>query len=165
MVLLIRDIPKDGQNFEWNENKTHVKGFIYPIQGGFDLSGHISSKVPMDCSFCTNLIDIPVEENFHEIIFLGAPKTGTTKEEEEVQKDDLEVFYVDGPELHLLPIIQQVIDVSLPIQPKCVQKGAPKGYPECIADWDYEKFSHNGEEKLHNNPFEVLKNLKKNESS
>jgi uncharacterized metal-binding protein YceD (DUF177 family) len=162
MTLLIRDIPQDGQNFEWTEGKIKVKGFIYPIQGGFDLVGEISAHVSMDCSFCANTLEIPIQEKFHEVVVLGGGKIQGSQKEVELHQDELEVYYVDGPEIDLKPIVQQVVDVSLPLQPKCVQKGAPKGYPECIADWDYEKYTHQNDEKLRSNPFEVLKKLKKN---
>jgi uncharacterized metal-binding protein YceD (DUF177 family) len=162
MTLLIRDIPQDGQNFEWTEGKVKVKGFIYPIQGGFDLTGEISASVPMDCAYCTNSIEIPVKEKFHEVVVLGGGKLQGSSKEIELHKDELEVYYVNGSEIDLKPIVDQVVDVALPLQPKCVEKGAPADYPKCIADWDYQKFTNTEAPILRANPFEVLKKLKKN---
>lgn len=161
MIIPIRDIPTEGHNFEWTEGDIKVTGFIYPIKNGFDINGEITAKVPMDCSFCANTIKIPVKEKFHEMVMLEG-KIAKQLQETTDTAADLEIHYVQGHEINLKPIIDEVIGVNMPIQPKCVQKGAPAGFPECVADWDYQKYFEDTKEMPVKNPFEVLKNLKKN---
>lgn len=171
MKIGIREIPEEGLNIHWtNEDLKfdHVKslqvtGFILPISGGFDVSGTLEAQVPMDCSFCANSLPIPIQEKFHEVLLLGKKKPTSKKTEdgeEVIEPSDVDEFYIDGPDIDLSNMIRDTIETALPIQPKCVERGAPQNYPKCAADWDYESYinQHSGTPLV--NPFEALKNLK-----
>lgn len=114
MIIPIRDIPNEGQNFEFNENGIHVKGFIYPLKGGFDISGEFDAYLETECSFCAEPMKIPVHEKFHELMMLKG-KIARQLKEVEIDHNDLEINYFDGNEIDLGPIIHEMIDVNMPI--------------------------------------------------
>lgn len=161
MIINIRDIPHEGQNFEFNENGTHVKGFIYPLKNGFDITGEIVANLETECSFCADPMQIPVKEKFHEMVMLQG-KIAKQLKEVEVDPNDLEIHYVDGNEIDLGPLVQEMIDVNMPIQPKCTEEVTKDGRPKCMEGSAYEKYLQNNPENPVKSPFDILKTLKKN---
>lgn len=161
MIINIRDIPHEGQNFEFHENGTHVKGFIYPLKGGFDVNGEIDGFLETECSFCAEPMKIPVKEKFHELMMLQG-KMARQLKEIEVDPNDLEIHYVEGNEINLAPLVQEMIDVNMPIQPKCTEEVTKDGRPKCTEGSAYEKYLQNAPETAPKSPFDILKTLKKN---
>ena len=161
MILSIRDIPHEGQNFEFNEDGIYVKGFVYPLKGGFDISGEFDAHLETECSFCAEPMKIPVHEKFHELMMLQG-KIARQLKEVEINHNDLEIHYVDGNEIDLGPIIHEMIDVNMPIQPNSTEEVTKDGRPKCIEGTAYEKYMAENAESPIKSPFDVLKNLKKN---
>lgn len=175
MIIGIRDIPFSGKTMHFTEadadlrdalgdivrkNAIELNITLFPVEGGADLHGEIKTKVPMDCSFCTNEISIPVSERFHELIMIGKSDRFHSKHGQDQVSDDLELSYVNAPEYDLAPLLREIVQSNSPIQPKCLERGGPEGSPKCIADWDYKKYSDE-ESDIKTNPFAVLKDLKK----
>ncbi len=169
MKLGIREIPSEGLRVNWTKEdlkfndlqSLNVEAFILPIQGGFDVTGTIQAQVPMDCSFCANSLPIPVKEKFHEVLLLSTPKKKVLddNDEEVLEASGVDEFYIEGNEIDLTSLIRDTIETALPIQPKCVEKGAPKDYPTCKADWDYQSYLDQNSKPL-TNPFDALKSIK-----
>lgn len=161
MIISIRDIPHEGQNFDFSEDGIHVKGFVYPLKGGFDVNGEIDAKIETECSFCTKEMTIPIKEKFHEMMMLEG-KIARQLKEVEVDPNDLEIHYVNGNEIDLRPIVDELIGVNVPIQPKCTTELTEDGHPACIEGSPYQKYLRENPENPLKNPFDVLKTLKKN---
>ncbi len=173
MIIGIRDIPFSGKTLKFTEADTDLREALgdivrknaieltitlFPVEGGADLHGEIRTKVPMDCSFCTNEISIPVTEKFHELIMIGKNGKFHSKHGQDQMSDDLELSYVNNPEYNLTPLLREIVQSNSPIQPKCLERGGPEGSPKCIADWDYTKYSDTNP-GIKVNPFSTLKNL------
>ncbi len=173
ILITLREIPNEGLQRSWSTEELKktfkdligdqdltVKVYVYPINDGFDVSGEITAHIPMDCSFCANMLPIPVSEKFHEVMLMTNKHKPKDSKEDVVAPDELELSYINGNEMDLTTLVRDTISLALPIQPKCLKKGAPTGYPECKADWDYEKYFEKHEAQPLANPFETLKNLK-----
>ena len=161
MIISVRDIPHEGQNFEFQEDGIVVKGFIYPLKGGFDINGEVDAKIDTECSFCTEPMSIPFKEKFHEMMMLEG-KIARQLKEVEVDPNDLEIHYVNGNEIDLRPIVDELIGVNVPIQPKCTTEVTKDGHPKCVEGSVYQKYLQEQGQMGLKNPFEVLKTLKKN---
>lgn len=162
MIINIMNIPHEGQNFEFNEDGIQVKGFIYPLKDGFDVSGEIHASVKTECSYCTEDMQIPVKEKFHELMMMSDTKIARQLEDIEVDPNDLEINYIEGNEIDLRPLVDEMVGLNLPIQPKCTQETTKDGQPKCIEGTPYEKYLQENSGFSLKNPFDVLKNLKKN---
>lgn len=161
MIINIVNIPHEGQNFEFTEDNIHVKGFIYPLKGGFDVSGDIKAELETECSFCADSMQIPVQEKFHEMMMFEG-KTARQLKEEEINHNDLEINYLEGNEINLRPLVDELIGLNMPIQPKCTEELTQSGQPKCIEGSPYEKYLQQNADLKLKNPFDVLKTLKKN---
>lgn len=161
MIISIINIPHEGQNFEFNEDGILVKGFIYPLKNGFDINGEIEASIKTECSFCAEDMQIPVKEKFHELMMLGG-KITRQLQEEEVDPNDLEINYIQGNEIDLRPLVDEMIAVNMPIQPKCTEEVSKDGKPKCIEGSPYEKYLQENSSFNLKNPFDVLKTFKKN---
>lgn len=161
MIISTLNIPHEGQSFEFNEDGIFVKGFIYPLKGGFDVSGEFEAKIDTECSFCAKDMSIPVKEKFHEMMMLEG-KIARQLQEVDVDPNDLEIHYVNGNEINLRPFIDEMIAVNMPIQPKCTTEVTKDGRPACIEGSSYEKYLQENHESPLKSPFDVLKTLKKN---
>jgi uncharacterized metal-binding protein YceD (DUF177 family) len=161
MIISIRDIPHEGQAFDFNEDGIHVNGFIYPLKGGFDVNGEIDAQIGTECSFCAKNMTVPVKEKFHEMMMLEG-KIARQLKEVEIDPHDLEIHYVNGNEIDLRPIVDEIVGVNMPIQPKCTTETTRDGHPACIEGSPYQKYLQENPESPLKNPFDVLKTLKKN---
>ncbi len=161
MIIPISGIPHEGQHFQFDEDNIQVKGFIYPLKNGFDINGEIVAELKTECSFCTKDMSIPVREKFHEMMMLGG-KISRQVKEVEIDPHEAEIHYVTGNEVDIRPIVDELIEVNMPIQPCCTSEVTAEGKPVCIKGSHYEKYLQNNPETPLKNPFEVLKNLKKN---
>jgi len=161
MIINIMNIPHEGQNFEFDEDGIKVKGFIYPLKNGFDVSGEIVASLKTECSYCSEDMQIPVKEKFHELMMLEG-KIARQLKEVEVDPNDLEINYIEGNEIDLRPLVDEMVGVNMPIQPKCTEEVTKNGQPKCIEGTPYEKYLQQNTDLHIKNPFDVLKNLKKN---
>lgn len=161
MIISIRDIPNEGQNFDFDEDGISVKGYVYPLKNGFDISGEIDTKIETECSFCTKEMSIPIKEKFHEMMMLEG-KIARQLKEVDVDPNDLEIHYVNGNEIDLRPIVDELIGVNMPIQPKCTTETTKDGHPACIEGSAYQEYLQKNPESPLKNSFDLLKTLKKN---
>ncbi len=161
MIISARDIPHEGEDFDFQEDGLSVKGFIYPLKNGFDISGEVEAEIDTECSFCTSPMKVPVKEKFHEMMMIEG-KIARQLKEVDVDPNDLEIHYVNGNEIDLRPIVDELVGLNMPIQPKCTQEVNANGQPLCVEGSPYQKYLQQNVESPLKSPFEVLKNLKKN---
>ena len=91
-------------------------GEVMPIESGYALSGDLSWGGKLECSRCLAAYPFSSNENFSLVLYkreAGEPA------ERQLDKDDLDVYFYDEPELPVAPIVEERIQMAVPMKPLC----------------------------------------------
>ena len=105
----------------------HLEGSVRRIDGGFHVDGRMSVRGTVRCSRCTAPIPWESVEAFgYE---MRPPAEAPTDEEVELTEGELEVVFLDGPDLDdpvldLGELAVQQILLALPMKPLCDERCA-----------------------------------------
>ena len=125
-----------------------------PGKGMVVVKGQISASVAFTCSRCLKPFEQPLDADF-SVFFVRGRAEG---KEVELSGDDLEVNYLEGPDLETDDILLSQIALEAPMQPLCMPQC--KGLcPRCGADINAGPCGCKIEEKT-GSRFAVLKDLK-----
>jgi len=146
-------IPEEGLNFVFSEvgkwfserlkeesadfsiEKADVNCLITKTSGTVFIKGRLSATVNTNCSRCLEETNLPVSSEF---AYTLVPQKPQTKEDLELQKEELEISFYHGDFIDLTPVICEQIILQIPIKPLCGDEC--KGLcPQCGANLNYDK--------------------------
>ena len=83
----------------------------------FGVSGHVTTRLEVDCSRCIEPFDVPVDAQF-ELRYVAATEN-TGEGEREVGQDDLATAYYRGGMIDLIDLMREQFVLALPMKPLC----------------------------------------------
>ena len=95
-----------------------VLGEITKTRLEYFLKIKVISKILLECARCLEKFEKDFEENGEYHIKIGKDRLGD-KKEAEIQEDDINTIYLDEPVLNLIPLIKEIILLSIPMKPLC----------------------------------------------
>lgn len=166
----LKDLDEDGEDFSYSRasgelNKTlnelvgeqpyDINLHLRPMGNVFEISGEIHTAMNLPCSRCGRDMQMPIDENFNEIIVVMNERpraghsghTGTTDEGPYCN-------YVTSHDFSLSDFVHEHVAAAEPYQIHCTR-------PDCEEVYKKAQISDTSTIK-ENNPFEVLKNLNVN---
>jgi uncharacterized metal-binding protein YceD (DUF177 family) len=178
---------KRPPNWKPRSRPTEVSFTLRRVDDLVHVSGKVKTQLYLLCSLCADAFQYPVQIQFHTLLtqselYAEAPRESSRKnnfEHEEGLEDwlsdeededgeeaaplnlnasDFEVTVVKEPLADLREILHEQVVLTLPMQPKppMDEKG------DCLkCGRNQDSFRSEAEEPLRENPFAVLKNLKK----
>lgn len=91
-------------------------GEVSPIEGGFSLDGRLDYEGRLECSRCLVPYPFRSEEAFSLVLY---PHVRGEKAERELGRDELDVFFYDEPDVPVAPIVEERIQMAVPMKPLC----------------------------------------------
>ncbi len=155
MEIQLKELKEGKTQFEFKKEEGEVLQFeeknVFKVKN-FKVFGEITksrleyflkikviSKILLECARCLDKFEKDFEENGEYHIKIGKDRLGD-KREVEIQEDDINTIYLDEPVLNLIPLIREIILLSIPMKPLC--KEDCKGLcPVCGKNKNKEKCS------------------------
>lgn len=108
--------------------EARVTGTLELASRGFLLHGSVEGESVLRCVRCLCEFTFPVRERFdlHLLPIAGAP----AEDEARLGRDDLEVRFYSEPQVDLLDVAAEQIELALPIKPLC-SKDCKGLCPQC----------------------------------
>ncbi len=164
----LKDLDQDGEDFhfsrasgELNKKLNEVVGkheykinlLLKPMGNVFEISGQIATNITCDCARCGRDVELPIAENFSELILVleERPRAGHSGHTGSQLDEGPYCNYVTSHQFDLGDFVHEHIAAAEPYAPNC-------GRADC------EQVFQNAQKsdsvgRLDANPFEVLKNL------
>ncbi len=148
------------------EDTTDIVGFLTPLslkcsfmRCGTEIILNASYKVQLklNCVNCTDDFLYGLDTSFRYVFRFKPEETGP--EEQELQRDDLEIAYYEGENIDLRSIVREQIYLNLPQYPRC-KEDCLGLCTSCGANLNKEPCKCLLENKKKPSPFSVLKKLK-----
>ena len=151
LTLKLDDIPDDGLELKWKEERMGLSSYLESLSEiDFDfesplqseakirrveqsvlIKGEVQAILKLRCARCLKEFSYPLASSF-DLTLHPLKGTGFT-EETELSANELESNFFEGGELHLSEIACEQIFLEIPIQPLCQE--ACKGLcPHCGMD-------------------------------
>lgn len=105
-------------------------GQVAPIEAGFSLVGDLAWGGKLECSRCLVPYDFRSDEGFSLVLYRHQPGT---PEEQELGRDELDVYFYEEPEVPVAPIVEERIQMAVPMKPLC-REDCRGLCPHCGAD-------------------------------
>lgn len=121
---LERDEILDLGPIEW-------RGQIDRLDEGFLLRAHLAYTQTLACQRCLRPVNQGVEEEVDLLLLDHEP--GAEQEERELEEEDLGIVVIDTMEIDLRPILEEQIQLNVPMRPLCDEDCAGL-CPVCGAD-------------------------------
>jgi uncharacterized protein len=93
-----------------------VAGEVSRIEKGYTLDARLAYEGELECSRCLAAYPFSVDEAFSIVL---CPRRPQGKEEIELEKDDLDVSFYDDPVVPIAPIVEERIQMLVPMKPLC----------------------------------------------
>jgi uncharacterized protein len=93
------------------------EGEITRLDEGFLLRAHLGYEQTLACQRCLRPVTEAVDEDLELLVLPHDP--GAEEEERELEERDLGVVVVDGEELDLGPVLEEQIQLAVPMSPLC----------------------------------------------
>ncbi|MBX3022330.1 MAG: DUF177 domain-containing protein [Bdellovibrionales bacterium] len=181
--IVLKDLPPEGRNFEFTQesgelndalkdliglNAYDLKFHLSPMGNTFDLKGHLSTKMDLQCSLCAEDYKQPVELNLHEYIVI---ERALGKNDQGAKSNHAHEWESGGPDYIVLnndtfnvgEYVHEAIGLAEPIRPLCAPE-KPEGCANAGQRIEREWLSFNDEKnpksEIRANPFQVLEKLK-----
>jgi uncharacterized protein len=94
-------------------------GEVSPVEAGFALSGDLSWGGKLECSRCLAAYPFATDESFSLILYKRYKAEPAEPDERELEKDDLDVYFYEEPEVSVRPIVEERIQMAVPMKPLC----------------------------------------------
>ena len=107
-----------------------IAGEVARVEGGHSLSARLSWKGKLECSRCLAPYDFSDDEEFSLLLYQRAP---VAEGELSLAKDELDAYFYDDPVVSVAPIVEERIQIALPIKPLC-REDCRGLCPQCGAD-------------------------------
>ena len=109
-----------------------VSGEVSRIERGYALDARLSYSGELECSRCLAAYPFVVDDAFAIVL---CPRKPSGDEEVSLEKDDLDVSFYDDAAVPVEPIVEERIQILLPMKPLCREDC--KGLcPQCGEDWN-----------------------------
>lgn len=130
-------------------------GQVMPIEGGFSLDGLLGYDGRLECSRCLAAYPFRSQEAFSLVLY---PHEKGQDPERELGRDELDVFFYDDPEVPVAPMVEERIQMAVPMKPLC-REDCRGLCPACGADLNQGDCACNA--KTIDPRWEALQKLKK----
>jgi uncharacterized protein len=111
------------------------EGEVTRIEQGFALNGRLAYRGHLECSRCLAPYAFQESEAFSLVLYKRRP---LGPEERELERADLDAYFFDEPEVAVAPIVEERIQLAVPMKPLC--RPECRGLcPQCGADWNRER--------------------------
>ncbi len=109
-----------------------VAGEVSRIEKGYALDARVAYGGELECSRCLAAYPFAVDEAFSIVL---CPRGPLGEDEIALEKGDLDVSFYDDPVLPVAPIVEERIQMLVPMKPLCREDC--KGLcPQCGEDWN-----------------------------
>lgn len=133
MKIVVDDIPEGGLSLDLSIEGDKIKGkdsggfdfdFIGPVKAHLDIAkaradvsvtGEITARIKLECSRCLKEFEYPLDINFYDYFVRGVEQD----HEKELKPEDLEVNFLEGPELDTTDMIIAQLALEAPMKPLC----------------------------------------------
>lgn len=185
MKINLFEIPEDGKQFEWTNKKAElaevladlihektfkIEAYIRPLNSkDFEMTGTIKTMAPEQCSRCALDFDLDIDVRFQEIMIPHQPGDRTGKYARVNHLSDIHhedrpsvVEYFANGDFDIAEYLHEQIALMIPFNPAPAEDKAGK-CSLCHIPIQGQSFGFEDQmpETRANNPFEILKNLKK----
>ena len=110
---------QDSDQPDFSLRKVDVQCRITKTSSTIFIKGNLSVLLGICCSRCLEDADLSVDGDFYYTL---VPLKPETKEEVELQAQELEISYYQGDFIDLTPIICEQIILQIPIKPLCSEE-------------------------------------------
>ena len=93
------------------------RGRIARVEDDLLLRARVSYTQTLACQRCLGEVEQPVDETIELLLVEHEP--GAEEEERELEEEDLGVLVVDDRELDLWPVLQEQLQLAVPMRPLC----------------------------------------------
>lgn len=93
-----------------------IEGQVARIEGGYSLDARLRHSGKLECSRCLAAYPFEEDEPFSLVLYKRPPASGM---EVSLEKEDLDAYFYDDPQLALKPIVEERIQMSVPMKPLC----------------------------------------------
>lgn len=181
----LKELPLEGRDFEFTNNSGELNNVLKDLIGDnpyqlkfrlvpqgntFDLKGHLSTSLNLQCSTCAGDFKLPVELDLHEFIVIEpamgkGDQMSRANHAHEWEAGGPDYIVLDTDELNVGEYAHEAIALAEPIRPLC---GSPEKGDVCIQiggekverPWLSYGDEETPETKIRPNPFEALQKLK-----
>lgn len=91
-------------------------GSVAPIESGYSLQGDVGWQGQLECSRCLAAYPFRSEEEFSLVLY---PRRAATEADRELEREELDVYFYEEPEVPVAPIVEERIQMALPMKPLC----------------------------------------------
>jgi uncharacterized protein len=110
---------QNSDQSDFSLRKVDVQCRITKSSSTIFIKGNISVLLGVCCGRCLEDVNLPAEGNFDYTLI---PEKTETREDLELQADELEISYYSGDFIDLTPIICEQIVLQIPIKPLCSEE-------------------------------------------
>ena len=93
-----------------------LEGEVSRIEGGYALAARLSYDGQLECSRCLAPYAFREDDEFTLVLY---PRVGSLEADVELAKGDLDTQYYDEPVIALSPIVEERVQMALPMKPLC----------------------------------------------
>src|SRR4029453_6877723 len=94
----------------------HIAGEVSRVEGGHSLSARMRWSGQLECSRCLTPYDFANDEQFSLLLY---PRKPVHAAEVSLDRDDLDAHYYDDPAVSVAPIVEERIQMAVPMKPLC----------------------------------------------
>ncbi len=91
-------------------------GQVTPIEAGFALQADLGWGGMLECSRCLVAYPFRSDEEFSLVLY---PRQAAGEEERELEREELDVYFFEEPEVAVEPIVEERIQMAVPMKPLC----------------------------------------------
>ena len=93
------------------------EGEVVRIEGGYSLDGRLAYTGRLECSRCLASYPFEEEQDFSLVLYKRRP--APSAEEVPLTDEDLDVWFYDDPQVPVAPIVEERIQIAVPMKPLC----------------------------------------------
>lgn len=171
MKINVDDIPAAGLSVDIKEDGLSLEAVAGPLgysvtrpvaahldltasDGNVYVAGEVKAGLGLNCSRCLKDFEYDMDTSFSVFFVRGKED----EKEKELKPAELDVNYLDGPELDTTELLLGQITLDVPMQPLC-SEGCRGLCPKCGADLNLGDCGCVGKEKI-DSRFSLLKDFK-----
>ena len=94
----------------------HFAGQVSPIESGFALQADLGWGGMLECSRCLVAYPFRADEEFSMVLY---PRRAATQAERELEREELDVYFFENPDIPVAPIVEERIQMAVPMKPLC----------------------------------------------
>jgi uncharacterized protein len=92
------------------------EGEVVRVEGGYSLDARLTYSGQLECSRCLAPYAFEEDEDFSLLLY---KRRAPSSEEISLNEEDLDVWFYDDPEVAVAPIVEERIQIAVPMKPLC----------------------------------------------